>query len=1126
MLRSRLIGSITSPGISSILSLNDSNRLLVAKKNGDIEVYSNDQDKNSNISQFKLFQTYSNLLRNLPNASNLDLTIKDLLYSKELNTIFIKCKCLLVLLNSTNLHLYDKIYDKRGIKQAWIKTTLTSSSTITSDDGNVENSMTFLIYTTTKSNKLRILIWVGRIYKQMLEISLPKQSTDPMIKSLGIVLQGQSLLFTMSSGVYLWNFKSMALHNLNKSKSSSHSTISTSNIISPYLVKIDKVFTKKYPDNVVDAITSLKDYTTNGLLSPIDNSSITSNDSKQTKHRFWGSSHKTTPSFEINQSKEIRYIFKPHSNDNILILDGMTQNLLVVNINETNELNKLIAMEKKQFFQWNNKFNHFHYMSSDLLMLHNENTIKFVDYNNGFTFLQETIGHGIKQIVKLPGIFYLVWTQDDQLLLYTYQVDDDDEQYEPSTIANSCNTSRTNLTQMTDTQSTDSEFSICGMYHDSSFYQLWRKVLFYRFFLESPFALQLCVSDDPQESLDICAMKLRDLTVMWCLQMFATLQNSMNKLISNDSIAKKKDNNNIIEYLNKIEEVVIRDIFNFFIVMWAPPQLIIVKTFPPEISYLVAFISQQEHKCHDAAVSPQDSEKKYKINPNLIQKWVLPYLTDMRRHLRNLLAQQEQSKSNGTITWNYENRHIPQDLDFFLLDRHGSIHIETMLTLLETVLFKTYILYIPSMVGPLIRVENLCDKSVVIKDLKKMKMFHELIDFYYQRKMHHDALEFLFNELDNEENQDEVNQPDLTIKYLKRLPNKNLKDLFHYLSKLIDTLQDVEIRNNIIKSIFENTSPVNLKRDNLKVYQFIDKIDKSLSLEYLEFIIHTIKDINPEMFANLVARYISQLTDVNMDKLEEFLKSNLQYNPNEILHILEVRLLNATVPFEDKQFIELLQIYPLYRLNSHEKSIDILFNKLNDYKRASDYCYDVYSNDAKIGSSVLLYLLHSIIKNTYPGEDQTINTDQLFTFLQDHRDKLNIVEVLKALPTDFPLKDIKNFLIYSIRNEKMNNESLSLKKNVLQVELTNVKYSINHKSSAFIEVNSNNTCKVCNRNFHSLSTESVYWFTMPNGKEITVHYNCGKALENRLQNTKQRSSNAIQPMNLTDLKKYMYSDNN
>lgn len=1131
MLRSRLVGSITSPGISSILSINDSNRLLVAKKNGDIEVYSNDQDKTSSISQFKLFQTYSNLLRNVPNALNLDLNIIDLFYSQELNTIFIKCKCLLILLNSTNLHLYDKIYDKRGIKQVWVKTFYQTSLNI--DDGNVENSMTLLAYTTLKSNKLRILIWMGRIYKQMLEITLPKQSTDPIIKSLEIVSNGQSLLFTMSSGVYIWNFKAMGLNHSNTSKSfSSHSsttsssTASSSPSSSPYLVKIDKIYTKKYPDNVVDAITSLKEYTTNGTISTLsttDNSSITnSNDqSKQNKNRFWKAREKSTPKLPNDESREIRYIFKSHSNDT-MILDGMTQNLFIIDIDDTNKSHKIIALEKRQFFQWNNEFNHLHYMSSDLLLLYNDHKIKFVDYNNGFTFLQESIDNGIKKVVNLPGIYYLVWTHDDQLLLYTYQVDDGD-QYELLTVPNGTNTSsRINLTEMTDSQSTNSEFSICGIYHDSSFYQLWRKVLFYQFFLESPFALQLCASDEPEQSLDICAMKLRDLTVMWCLQMFDTFQNCMEKIIYLDNNNKKKDNG-IIGYLNKVEEVVIRDIFNFFITMRAPPQLVIVKTFPKEISYLVELISQQEHKCHDEGL-PHDFISNYKISPTLIQKWVLPYLTDMRRQLRNILVQQVNSESNGTITWNYKNRHISQDLDFFLLDKHGSIQIETMLTLVETVLFKTYILYVPSMVGPLIRVENLCDKSVVITDLKKKKMFADLIDFFYQKKMHHEALEFLFNDINNEESQDGTSESNLIVSYLKRLPNENLKELFHYLNKLIDTISDIKIRNEIIISIFESNNQINLNRDNLKVYKFIDKIDTSLSLDYLEFIIHTINDVDPEMFTNLVSRYISQLTEVNMDRLEDLLKTNLHYNPNEILHILEECLMNGTVPTKHRQFIELLQTYPLYRLNKHEKSIDILFSKLNDYERASNYCFDVYSGDNKIGSGLLLYLLNLLIKQAYPGTGQSTSTDQLFTFLHDYRDKLKIIEVLKALPTNFPVKHIKNFLTYSIRNEKINDESLSLRKNILQVELTNVKYSINHKYSSFIEVNSNNTCKVCNKTFHSLSTDSVYWFTMPDGKHIIVHYNCGKSLENRLQNNKQRNSTLNHPMNLSDLKKYIYSD--
>ncbi|KAK5959250.1 Vam6p PWA37_003205 [Arxiozyma heterogenica] len=1178
MLRSRLVNSINSSGIVSVLAIDDSCRLLVAKNNGDIEVYITDHDINGTFNnsyssdssnsltesvsiplKFKLSQIYSNLLRNLPNASNLDLHIQDMLYSEQLNTIFIKCKSMLVLLNSANLQVYDKIYDKRGINQVWVKTymdNLNNSSITKPSDDNINSNkvcninigsngdpITYLVYSTTKASTLRVLFWRGRTYNQMLEINLPKHLKDQTIKSIHIVSKGDAMLFTMSSGVYIWYFKEIKNDSLSNASSKAFSTQS-----SGALLKISQVYSKRYPDNVVDAIFSLKGLysTENGISTPsfssLGNIPMVSNDSRQTKYTFWRSvekKYKKKDTIEPNMVsstnyKDIRYIFEP-SNNQILILDGITQNMFTVDIDD--QESKLIAVDKKQFFQWNKYFNHCENISSDLLLLHNKNTIKFVDYNNGFTFLEERIDQGIKKVINLAGIYYIVWTLDDQLLMYIYQVDDDEGEHLGGYLSTHNSPRMSNVSLLyennpensNDSQSHSSEFSICAMYHDSNFYHLWRKVLFYRFFLKSPYALQLCISDDPYKSLDICAMKLRELTVMWCLQMFDALQNTIVGLRNNNTYKDKlKSKQSFIEYLNKLEEIIIRDIFNMFITMWAPPQLIILKTFPKEISYLVELITQQEHKCN--SLSSQNKGESYKINPILIKEWVLPYLIDMRRHLRNLLVKQQKSSSEGTITWNYESRHISQDLDFFLLDSHDSIKIETMVSLVETVLFKVYVLYVPSMVGPFIRVENLCYEEVVINDLKEKKMYQELLDFYYHKEVHHDALEFLFDLNDKfKDNRIGPNMSikDFIIKYLMLLPNENLDDLFFYLTKLLEQISDIHVRNNVLVSIFENCNIINLKRDSLKIYSYLKNIDKALSLEYLEFIIHTVYDINPKMHNYLVRRYISDLNDINNKKLQDFLKNNSQYNPSDIIVLLKNAISDETLTPEMKNFVLLMQVYPYYRLHKHEISIDILFNKLGDYKEAREYCNKVYLANRTVGSGILLYLLKAIIeKSNYRAGDHSSN-ELLVIFLKDYRDKLDIVQTLKTLPVGLPVKDIKDLLVFAIRHQKTKDEDFSLKKNIMQNELTNLNYSINHKSAKFIEVNSNNICYVCKKKFHSLTTDSVFWCYMPNGKEIIVHYNCGKSLEKRSVINKKNllPTNKAEKMDLSALRRYVFENN-
>ena len=111
MLRATLVQTLSAPAASALLTIPQSSRLVLAKTNGNVEVYSTDHNK------FKLYQTYPTLLQSLHSE---DVTIREFLYGDELSTIFVRCRNELILLNSSNLQVYDKVVDKRGISQVWL----------------------------------------------------------------------------------------------------------------------------------------------------------------------------------------------------------------------------------------------------------------------------------------------------------------------------------------------------------------------------------------------------------------------------------------------------------------------------------------------------------------------------------------------------------------------------------------------------------------------------------------------------------------------------------------------------------------------------------------------------------------------------------------------------------------------------------------------------------------------------------------------------------------------------------------------------------------------------------------------------------------------------------------------
>ncbi|CAI1934501.1 hypothetical protein SEUBUCD646_0D01690 [Saccharomyces eubayanus] len=1043
MLRAQKLHSLESSNISAILPIEQSQKLVLAKKSGDVEVYSRDGNT------YKLFQLYPDLLQNAKNESSFPL-IENFYFANELSTIFAQCKETLILLSTTNLQEYDRIIDRRGIKHCWL---------FEKTHKNKEEVTTYLAYSTINTSKMRILIWEGRAYKNMIEASLSFRKE--IIRSIypgevGIVL-------TTDLGIYHWPY--------NKSS----------------LIRIEKTVRNKYPKDMISALTELMNQTEKTVeKSPKkhhrdDTQSFSSMDRMSRKSSVSSIWYRGISSDRCNK---IRYIFELEGDDPApLIIDGTTKKLFKLDFMHNNEEPFLVATDHTTFSESNSEFDHMHYLSSHLLMLYNTDTIKFVDYANGFTFLQQKIPEGIKWVKSLSGTYFLVWTSNDELQLFSYHVDDGSDDYD--------------------------EESICGDISDPDFYQLWRKVLFYKFFINSPNSTELCVSENPQESLDICAMKLRDLTVMWCLRIFDKFQNYMIQLESSKNSKMLR---------SKCEEIIVKDIFDLFIKFWAPPQLVILKVFPSAISSLVLEITGQEHHC--LFKEAEEAKETYDIPPHLLNKWCLPYLTDTRRHLQNLLSGQHDDENR--ITWFYRDRKIKQNFDFFLINNHDDVDLETMLTLIDTVLFKCYLYYNPSMVGPFIRVENHCDSDVIVTELKIRHMFKDLIDFYYKRGNHEEALKFLTNlvgELESDNTEEKQRQKIehgvkiLVIYYLKKLSNSELGVLFKYTDWLLK-------RNNgsiqeIISSIYFHDSQACNGRDHLKIYEYIQKYDKLLALQYLEFAISTFRLEGNSLHTILIKLYLKNL-DVPSTKikLKSLLETTSVYEPRTILRLLTETIEAGAdlLPANDLKFVKYLKIFPLSKLENHEESVRILLDEVDDYKAATNYCDDVYESDSTKGEKLLLYLYDKLV-SIY---DSNGNSKLILGFLQDHGSKLNSAEIYKNLPQGLPLYDIGRVISQLLKKHSSKMDETRIEKNLLQVELVTTTFCLNDSLSSYGVLSDSHKCPICKKIISNFGTDSISWFTRE-GRNIVTHYNCGKVLQDRFT-AQTKASSKTEQKTLGDVK--------
>ena len=410
------------------------------------------------------------------------------------------------------------------------------------------------------------------------------------------------------------------------------------------------------------------------------------------------------------------------------------------------------------------------------------------------------------------------------------------------------------------------------------------------------------------------------------------------------------------------------------------------------------------------------------------------------------------------------------------------------------------------MVGPFIRVANSCDYNTVFKELKSRRLYQELLDFSYMRGEHENSLKFLSTLINDTSVSASV--PDikenvklLMVVYLKKLSNKDLKIIFSYTDWLINQYPDS--KEGILLSIFCNDSENCVKRNHVKIYEYIKSQDEAISIQYLEFVIGVFGCDDTDLYAILINEYLDNLKISSMkSKLKAILETTFSYEPSTILSLLDDHISSIENNVEKMDahmrnqlnFIKFLKTYPLERLQQHEDSIEILYGDLSDYKLASEYCSRVFARDPAIGANVLMVLLGKLVKQSGTEKGKF----HLIQFLQENSTRIGLIEVFKILPNSFCLKDLGPSLLQTIRDLSIKKDEVRITKSLLQVEVVDNNYKMWQKLSDYMTLDENYTCSICKKTFSAYMTDEILWFNN-GGRSMYVHSNCGKALESRIK---------------------------
>ncbi|KAK0741751.1 vacuolar sorting protein 39 domain 1-domain-containing protein [Apiosordaria backusii] len=212
--------------------------------------------------------------------------------------------------------------------------------------------------------------------------------------------------------------------------------------------------------------------------------------------------------------------------------------------------------------------------------------------------------------------------------------------------------------------------------------------------------------------------------------------------------------------------------------------------------------------------------------------------------------------------------------------------------IVDTTLFRAFMYSRPQLASSLFRIPNFCDPDVVNERLVEHNRFNELVDFFYGKKLHREALNLLrkFGScLEPDEAAPGLHGPQRTVMYLQGLPPEMIDVILEFSEWTLR--QNPELGMEVFLADTENAETLPRER----VVEFLRGVDVKLETRYLEHVINELGDGTPEFHNRLVELFVLQLREGGkkekdgkeweglMERLVRFLRESRQYSLGKAL---------------------------------------------------------------------------------------------------------------------------------------------------------------------------------------------------------------------------------------------------
>ncbi|KAI0483952.1 AvaB protein [Xylariaceae sp. FL0804] len=363
-------------------------------------------------------------------------------------------------------------------------------------------------------------------------------------------------------------------------------------------------------------------------------------------------------------------------------------------------------------------------------------------------------------------------------------------------------------------------------------------------------------------------------------------------------------------------------------------------------------------------------------------------------------------------------------------------------TLVDTTLFRGYMFCQPSLASSLFRIPNFCDPAVVNEKLLEHNRFSELVDFFYGKKLHHEALGLLRKfgqagadgetatlELNGHgdaevEVPEQLRGPQRTVGYLQSLPPEMIDLILEYADWVLRRDPDLGMEVFLADSANAETLP------RERVVNYLGDIAVDLEIRYLEHIINELGDGTPDFHNRLMELLLRTLKEgernerwaERLGRLVAFLKESRQYGFGRAF---------GMIPRDDPAFYE-AQAVVLSNVGNHKQALEIYVFKMKDYAKAEEYCNHIHSSpdsnpESPAGSSAAAAadqddpdatpsIYHTLLAlYLTPPAPHRPNLDPALALLSRHGSRLPANSTLELIPDDLAVADLVSYFRGRVR---------------------------------------------------------------------------------------------------------------